>query len=107
MTIKDALSSGELPPLEAGFTPPLPYPARLPDEPVPPNTRHLCKRPFEKGATQVMPPNARKPAAAGRRRRIKGLERELQRKDRALAETATLLVLSKKPAAVFHKDEDA
>lgn len=30
------------------------------------------------------------------RRRIRGLERELQRKERALAETAELLVLSKK-----------
>ena len=29
------------------------------------------------------------------RRRVKDLERELHRKDRALAETATLLVLSK------------
>ena len=41
------------------------------------------------------------------RRRVKELERELRRKDKALAETAALLVLSKKLAAVFHKDEDA
>ena len=41
------------------------------------------------------------------RRRVKELERELQRKDKALAETAALLVLSKKLAAVFHGDEDA
>lgn len=40
------------------------------------------------------------------RRRVKELERELRRKDKALAETAALLVLSKKLAAVFHKDED-
>jgi transposase-like protein len=40
------------------------------------------------------------------RRRIKELERELHRKDRALAETAALLVLSKKVAAIFHKGED-
>jgi len=39
------------------------------------------------------------------RRRIKELERELQRKDRALAETAALLVLSKKVAAIFDKGE--
>jgi transposase len=39
------------------------------------------------------------------RRRVKDLERELHRKDRALAETAALLVLSKK-VAVFHKDAD-
>jgi transposase len=40
------------------------------------------------------------------RRRIKELERELHRKDKALAETAALLVLAKKLSAVFHKDED-
>ena len=43
------------------------------------------------------------------RRRIKELERELRRKDSALAETAALLVLSKKLEVIFHKDkgEDA
>ena len=41
------------------------------------------------------------------RRRVKELERELHRKDKALAETAALLVLSKKLAAVFHNGEDA
>jgi transposase len=40
------------------------------------------------------------------RRRIKELERELRRKDRALAETAALLVLSKKVAAIFSTGED-
>ena len=39
--------------------------------------------------------------------RVKELERELHRKDKALAETAALLVLSKKLAAVFHQGEDA
>ena len=39
------------------------------------------------------------------RRRIKELERELLRKDRALAEAAALLVLSKKVAAIFNKGE--
>ena len=41
------------------------------------------------------------------RRRVKELERQLHRKDKALAETAALLVLSKKLAAVFHDGEDA
>jgi hypothetical protein len=41
------------------------------------------------------------------RRRIKELERELHRKDKALAETAALLVLSKKLKAVFQEGEDA
>ena len=40
------------------------------------------------------------------RRRVKELERELHRKDKALAETAALLVLSKKLSAVFHEGED-
>lgn len=40
------------------------------------------------------------------RRRIKDLEREVRRKDRALAETAALLVLSKKVEAIFHKGGD-
>ena len=40
------------------------------------------------------------------RMRIKELERDLLRKDRALAETAALLVLSKKVAAIFNKGED-
>jgi transposase len=40
------------------------------------------------------------------RRRIKELERELNRKDKALAETAALLVLSKKLSAVFHMGGD-
>ena len=40
------------------------------------------------------------------RKRIKELERDLLRKDRALAETAALLVLSKKVAAIFNTGED-
>jgi hypothetical protein len=40
------------------------------------------------------------------RRRIKELEREVRRKDRALAETAALLVLSKKVEAIFHRGGD-
>ena len=39
--------------------------------------------------------------------RIKELERELLRKDRALSETAALLVLSKKVTAIFSRGEDA
>ena len=40
------------------------------------------------------------------RLRIKELERDLLRKNRALAETAALLVLSKKVEAIFNKGED-
>ena len=39
------------------------------------------------------------------RRRIKELERELRRKEKALAEAAALLVLSKKVEAIFNKGE--
>ena len=41
------------------------------------------------------------------RRRIKELERDLLRKDRALAETTALLVLAKKISAIFPRDADA
>lgn len=40
------------------------------------------------------------------RKRIKELEREVSRKDKALAETAALLVLSKKLSAVFGEGAD-
>ena len=42
-----------------------------------------------------------------KKKRIKDLERELARKDRALAETAALLVPRKKAAAIWGGDEDA
>ena len=41
------------------------------------------------------------------KRRIKSLERELRRKEKALAETAALLVLRKKAQAIWGEDEDA
>ncbi len=41
------------------------------------------------------------------RRRIKELERELHRQDKALAETAALLVMRRKLAAAFCDGEDA
>jgi len=47
-----------------------------------------------------------KPDTGEARQRIKMLERELRRKDAALAETAALLVLSKKAEAIWGKDED-
>ena len=52
-------------------------------------------------ARAVQPQQARQD-----RVRIKELERELHRKERALAECAALLVLSKKVAAIFSKGED-
>ena len=60
-------------------------------------------------AALIDPQDARATPQATRhdRKRIKELERELLRKDRALAETAALLVLSKKITAIFSKGEDA
>ena len=46
-------------------------------------------------------------AIAGLGEPAEELERELRRKDKALAETAALLVLSKKLQAIFHQGEDA
>ncbi len=40
------------------------------------------------------------------RQRIRELERELQRKEQALAETAALLVLRKKARAIWGEPED-
>ena len=61
-------------------------------------------------ATEALaePGEARATPAATRhdRRRIQELERELRRKNKALAETAALLVLSKKVAAIFQQGED-
>ena len=46
-------------------------------------------------------------ATKDEKKRVKDLERELARKDRALAETAALLVLRKKAAAIWGDAEDA
>lgn len=45
-------------------------------------------------------------AQAADQKRIKELERELRRKERALAETAALLTLRKKAAAIWGEGED-
>ena len=61
-------------------------------------------------ATQALadPGEARARPAETRadKRRIQELERELKRKEKALAETAALLVLSKKLSAIFHGAAD-
>lgn len=40
------------------------------------------------------------------KRKIKELERDLRRKEKALAEAAALLVLAKKVSAIFHEEEE-
>lgn len=44
---------------------------------------------------------------AQEKKRTRELEKELQRKEKALAETAALLVLSRKLEALWHRNEDA
>jgi transposase len=60
-------------------------------------------------ATQALAQPHEQPASAQQtkqdRRRIKELERELQRKEKALAEAAALLVLSKKLEAIFPREK--
>jgi transposase-like protein len=46
-------------------------------------------------------------AVAAEKKRAKALERELKRKEKALAETAALLTLRKKAAAIWGEAEDA
>ena len=55
-----------------------------------------------KPAAAVRPPSQSKED----KRRIQELERDLKRKNAALAETTALLVLSKEMAAIFRKGED-
>ncbi len=64
---------------------------------------------WRESATQalVAPEDARASPRQSKldRRRIKELEREVSRKDKALAETAALLVLSRKLEAIFNTDK--
>jgi transposase-like protein len=61
------------------------------------------------GAVAAMrPPNRRaeREAAAAEAKKIRRLEREILRKDKALAETAALLVLQKKVQAIWGDEDD-
>ena len=59
-------------------------------------------------ATGALERPSNRPASAGSEtRRVRELERELRRKEKALAEAAALLALSKKLEAIFPKDADA
>ena len=71
-------------------------PARSPAPSV-----HRCSRP----SPSVVQP-WRSGRASGDAKRIKELERELVRKDKALAETAALLVLKKKMALLWGDGDD-
>jgi hypothetical protein len=47
------------------------------------------------------------PRSAADLKRIRGLEKELKRKDKALAETAALLVLKKKVQEIWGDEDDS
>lgn len=65
--------------------------------------RDDCERAADLAATQR---NAQSREARAQRQQIKTLERELRRKEAALAETAALLTLRKKAAAIWGEAED-
>lgn len=64
--------------------------------------REACLQANAGGNERVSPS-----ALAEERRRSRQLEKELRRKEKALAETAALLVLSRKLEALWNKGEDA
>ena len=56
--------------------------------------------------TALESPPTRKPKTSPEARRLRELEKELKRKDKALAETAALLVLKKKAQAIWGDEDD-
>jgi transposase-like protein len=60
----------------------------------------------EEAALEALQPSGPVRARSGDRKRIKQLERELQRKDKALAEAAALLILKKKVQAIWGDEDD-
>ena len=61
----------------------------------------------EATAGGMIPVKQLREAKSADQKRIKELERELRRKEKALAETAALLTLRKKAAAIWGEGEDA
>ena len=64
--------------------------------------RGLCRQ-----ANAPLPTKAERAQQRAEREQVQRLSRELQRKDRALAEAAALLVLQKKVRAIWEEPEDA
>jgi transposase-like protein len=61
----------------------------------------------ESAVAAMRPPTrADRETAAAEAKKIRQLEREIQRKDKALAETAALLVLKKKAQAIWGDEDD-
>lgn len=61
---------------------------------------------WRRTATESLAQPAERSEPKADRRRVRELERELRRKDRALAEAAALLVLSKKVEAIYRRGAD-
>lgn len=64
------------------------------------------RKAVEEAALEALQPAGPPRARGGDRKRIKQLERELARKDKALAEAAALLVLKKKAQAIWGDEDD-
>jgi transposase-like protein len=62
---------------------------------------------WRNAALVALGPRSKTPAVSGDARRVRELERELLRKDKALAETAALLVLKKKVQDYWGDEDDS
>lgn len=69
-------------------------------------TLHTWRKAAEDAALEALQPTGPVRARGGDRKRIKQLERELARKDKALAEAAALLILKKKAQAIWGDVDD-
>lgn len=64
------------------------------------------RRLAKEGATEALQSKRLRKKASIEAKRVRTLERELRRKEKALAETAALLVLKKKAAAIWGDEDD-
>jgi len=64
------------------------------------------RKEVESGAREELSPRKRKAKRRAEQRRIRQLERELKRKEKALAEAAALLVLKKKVQQIWGDEDD-
>ena len=65
------------------------------------------RRRVREGAMEALSSKSSRKKASAEAKRVRTLERELRRKEKALAETAALLVLKKKAAAIWGDEDDS
>jgi transposase-like protein len=65
------------------------------------------RRRVTEAATEALQSKSSRKKASAEAKRVRKLERELRRKEKALAETAALLVLKKKAAAIWGDEDDS